>query len=405
MFRTVCLLALASLSVAYDAGLRGSIYFAIDGINRGSGLDNQLVLEEVLRSAEVIVSRVETQHKFTVRLAYSECRNGAADALAASQRCPVQDAHRSVECTASVTQVLSDAGVGRRLVGTDCGGAASLDAQTDESLGLLTDAVSASVPGTYEAGQRGSIYFAIDSINQRSVLDNQWVLEEVLRSGEQVVSREESRHSFAVRLAYSDCPNGAADAVLSAQRCSVPDPHRSQDCKGTVIQYVSDSGVRRRIAELECGAVQASQLQASASERDAARPILSASLTAIIPFTSYDVGVSGSIYFAIDAINRGSAQDNQWVLEAVMKSGEQEVSDVKSVHRFAIRIAYSDCQKGTMNAETATIRCPVPEPHRSQDCSGSVVQQVSDSGGVRRRVENVQCGVPTLQVSSVPIQG
>ncbi|XP_066281900.1 uncharacterized protein [Branchiostoma lanceolatum] len=400
MFRTVCLLALASLSVAYDAGLRGSIYFAIDGINRGSGLDNQLVLEEVLH--RVSCGDPTQVHCPFGLLGVPERRGRCFGSLTTV---PVQDAHRSVECTASVTQVLSDAGVGRRLVGTDCGGAASLDAQTDESLGLLTDAVSASVPGTYEAGQRGSIYFAIDSINQRSGLDNQWVLEEVLRSGEQVVSREESRHSFAVRLAYSDCPNGAADAVLSAQRCSVPDPHRSQDCKGTVIQYVSDSGVRRRIAELECGAVQASQLQASASERDAVRPILSASLTAIIPFTSYDVGVSGSIYFAIDAINRGSAQDNQWVLEAVMKSGEQEVSDVESVHRFAIRIAYSDCQKGTMNAETATIRCPVPEPHRSQDCSGSVVQQVSDSGGVRRRVEDVQCGVPTLQVASVPIQG
>ncbi|XP_078591924.1 uncharacterized protein LOC144870982 [Branchiostoma floridae x Branchiostoma japonicum] len=391
MFRVACLLALASLAVAYDAGLRGSIYFAIDGINRRSGLDNQLVLEEVLRSGEEIVSRVETRHKFAVRLAYSDCRNGAADALAASQRCPVPDPHRSVECTAAVTQVLSDAGVSRRLVGTECGGAQAL---TDESLGPLTAAVSASVPGTYEAGTRGSIYFAIDSINQRSGLDNQWVLEEVLRSGELVVSREESRHSFAIRLAYSDCPNGAADAIMSAERCTVQDPHRSQDCKGTVIQYLSDSGVRRRIAELECDAVQA------VSKRDAVRPVLSDSLTAV-SFTTYDGGMRGSIYFAIDTINRGSGHDNVWVLEAVMKSGEQEVSDVESVHRFAIRIAYSDCQKGTMDAQTATIRCPVPEPHRSQDCTGSVVQQTSDSGAVRRRVESVQCGVPTLQTSLI----
>ncbi|XP_078675491.1 uncharacterized protein LOC144913139 [Branchiostoma floridae x Branchiostoma belcheri] len=395
MLRTVCLLALASLAVAYDAGLRGSIYFAIDNINRGSGLDNQFVLEEVLRSGEEIVSRVETLHKFAVRLAYSDCLNGAADAFVASQRCPVQDAHRSVDCTAAVTQVLSDAGVRRRLVGAECGGAqVALGAQTDESLGPLTDAVSASAPGTYEAGTRGSIYFAIDSINQRSGLDNQWVLEEVLRSGELAVSREESRHSFAIRLAYSDCPNGAADAIVSAERCSVPDPHRSQDCRGTVIQYLSDSGVRRRIAELECSAAR--------QARDTVRPVLSGSLTAV-SFATYDAGVRGSIYFAIDAINRGSGHDNQWVLEAVMKSGEQ-VSDGQSVHRFAIRIAYSDCQKGSMDALSATVRCPVPEPHRSQDCTGSVVQQVSDSDAVRRRVENLQCGVPTT-LQTVLVQG
>jgi len=56
----------------------------------------------------------------------------------------------------------------------------------------------------------------------------------------QVVSREESRHSFAIRLAYSDCPNGAADAIMSAERCTVQDPHRvRQLCLFSRLRVVS----------------------------------------------------------------------------------------------------------------------------------------------------------------------